>query len=51
MFYWMVGEIEFHLPAEATTLVLRLYHRSDGYGVFSADSGSNALLLGLRHIF
>ncbi len=50
LFYWM-GEIEFHLPVEAMTAVFRLHHRSDGYGVFEADSGSNALVLGLRRNF
>jgi hypothetical protein len=50
MLYWM-GEIEFHLPSETTTLVFRLHHRSDGYGVIDVDSGSNALVLGLRRKF
>lgn len=50
MFYGM-GEIEFHLPVDPLTLVFRLHHRSDGYGVFDADSGSNAFVLGLRRRF
>ena len=48
--YWM-GEMEFHLPAENLNLVFRLHHRSDGYGVFSYDAGSNAFVLGLRRSF
>lgn len=50
MFYWM-GEIEFHLPSDHYTMVFRLHHRSDGYGVFAENSGSNALVLGLRREF
>ncbi len=50
LFYWM-GEIEFRLPVETMTMVFRLHHRSDGYGVFETDSGSNALVLGLRRNF
>jgi|GEM_PF-3079904 len=50
LFYWM-AEIEFYLPTDELSLVLRLHHRSDGYGVFATDSGSNALVLGLRHQF
>jgi len=50
LFYWM-GEIEFYLPSEELSLVFRLHHRSDGYGVFEADSGSNAFLIGLRKAF
>lgn len=50
MFYWM-GEIEFHLPSDDYTMVFRLHHRSDGYGVFEENSGSNALVLGLRRKF
>ncbi len=50
MIYWM-GEIEFHLPSDNYTLVFRLHHRSDGYGAFAENSGSNALVLGLRRGF
>ncbi len=45
--YWM-GEMEFHLPPENLDLVFRLHHRSDGYGLFPHDTGSNAFVLGLR---
>ncbi|NNF24860.1 MAG: hypothetical protein HKN63_08670 [Rhodobacteraceae bacterium] len=45
--YWM-GEFAFRLPSDDMTLVFRLHHRSDAYGAFSTDSGSNALALGIR---
>jgi len=45
--YWM-GEIEFYLPPEELTLILRLHHRSDGYGLFPEDTGTNAIVVGLR---
>lgn len=48
--YWM-GEFAFSLPREDTSLVFRLHHRSDAYGAFSTDSGSNALALGIRWQF
>ncbi|MEQ9038425.1 MAG: hypothetical protein RIE24_08740 [Silicimonas sp.] len=48
--YWM-GEFEFRLPRPDTTLSFRLHHRSDAYGVFATDSGSNALAFGFRHRF
>lgn len=50
MFYWM-GELQFDLPETDFDLITRLHHRSDGYGVWSADSGSNALVVGLRTSF
>ncbi len=50
MFYWM-GELQFDLPATDIDLVTRIHHRSDGYGIFEVDSGSNALVIGLRHSF
>jgi len=45
--YWM-GEMEFHLPADDLTLVFRLHHRSNAYGLIPEDAGSNAFVLGLR---
>lgn len=50
MFYWM-GELQFDLPNTDIDLVTRIHHRSDGYGVWSVDSGSNALVIGLRKSF
>ncbi|WP_160325895.1 hypothetical protein [Roseovarius indicus] len=32
-------------------IFFRLHHRSDGYGLFAADSGSNAFAVGWRHGF
>ena len=48
--YWM-GELEFGLADQDTTFVFRLHHRSDAYGVFSTNSGSNALAFGVKHRF
>lgn len=48
--YWM-GEAEFLLPRSGASLVLRLHHRSDAFGVFATDSGSNALAIGIRRRF
>ena len=50
MFYWM-AELQFDLPNTEIDFVTRLHHRSDGYGVWDADSGSNALAIGLRKSF
>ena len=32
-------------------IFFRLHHRSDGYGLFAADSGWNAFAVGWRHGF
>lgn len=48
--YWM-GELEFRHPDDGTTFILRLHHRSDAYGLFATDSGSNALVFGLKRRF
>lgn len=45
--YWM-GELEFHLPSDDLTLVFRLHHRSNAFGLIPEDGGSNAFVLGLR---
>lgn len=50
LIYWM-GEAEFGLPLDNTTFVFRLHHRSDAYGVFDTDSGSNALAFGVKRRF
>ena len=50
LFYWM-GELAFDLPETDMEFVFRLHHRSDGYGIWEVDSGSNALALGLRKRF
>jgi hypothetical protein len=50
LIYWM-AELEFALPRPNTSLIFRLHHRSDAYGLFATDSGSNALVIGLRTRF
>jgi hypothetical protein len=50
MIYWM-GEVGFDLPGDTVEGVLRLHHRSDGYGLFPVDSGSNAVVVGFRRRF
>lgn len=47
--YWFI-ELEFASRARTRPFV-RLHHRSDAFGTFEADTGSNALLLGLRREF
>ncbi|WP_424965645.1 hypothetical protein [Dinoroseobacter sp. S375] len=49
-FYWK-AELEFNLPSPDTALLLGMHHRSDGYGVFDADSGSTALSVGFKRSF
>lgn len=47
---WFV-ETAFDLPDTRTDVFFRLHHRSDAFGLFPVDTGSNALLLGLRRPF
>lgn len=48
LIYWM-GEMDFSLSS--TNFTIRLHHRSDAYGLFATDSGSNAVAFGLKHRF
>lgn len=48
--YWM-AELEFYLPPDFLTLVFRLHHRSDAYGLFPENTGTNAFVAGLRWRF
>lgn len=48
--HWM-AEIEFGAPNQTRNTVLRLHHRSDGYGLFDVDAGSTAIVVGLRKRF
>lgn len=48
--YWM-AEIEFGKPGWAALPFIRLHHRSDGYFIADFDTGSNAVVFGLRHRF
>jgi hypothetical protein len=47
--YWFI-ELEFASLAALRPFV-RLHHRSDAFGVFEADTGSNVVALGLRRDF
>lgn len=44
-------EIEFGNDESRVRPYLRLHHRSDAWSTFNADTGSNAVLIGLRHGF
>ncbi len=48
--YWM-GELEFATRRPGRTAFVRLHHRSDGYGLYEASSGSTAWVFGLRMSF
>lgn len=44
-------EAAFDVGQSGNDLFLRLHHRSDGYGLFETDTGSNAYALGFRKVF
>lgn len=48
--YWM-AELSTPLPADDFEAFFRLHHRSDGFGLFGVDTGSNGLVLGVRKSF
>lgn len=50
LLYWM-AEVEVGLPDEPWSAIARLHHRSNGYGVFAEDGGSNWITFGLRRRF
>jgi hypothetical protein len=50
LLYW-VAELEVGLPDRPWSAIARLHHRSNAYGVFADDGGSNWLTLGLRWRF
>ncbi|MEM6578051.1 MAG: hypothetical protein AAF678_06130 [Pseudomonadota bacterium] len=50
LFYYYL-EAAFNVNQRGDDLFFRLHHRSDGYGVFEADTSSNAWALGLRRTF
>lgn len=50
LLYWF-GELTFGPPAAVWDVVVRLHHRSDGFGTVAADGGSNALCAGIRFRF
>lgn len=47
LIYWF-GELTLGPPAADWELLLRLHHRSDGFGTVADDGGSNALCAGVR---
>jgi phytoene dehydrogenase-like protein len=51
LLYWMI-ELTLSLPQHPDfALITRLHHRSEGYGVFAEQGGSNSLALGLKYRF
>lgn len=50
LLYWM-GELELGPPDSVWSGIVRLHHRSAGYGTFAEDGGSNWLTLGIRYRF
>jgi hypothetical protein len=50
LIYWS-AEITLGPPGGAWAVLLRLHHRSPGFGLFADDGGMNALALGVRHTF
>lgn len=48
--YWM-AEVEFGNPSWDLLPFLRLHHRSDGGSVANFDTGSNAVMAGIRFLF
>ncbi len=50
MIYWF-GEFTFGPPKGAWGLLLRLHHRSGGFGVVADQGGSNSIAAGLRFCF
>ncbi|TMM54512.1 hypothetical protein [Sulfitobacter sabulilitoris] len=48
--YWM-AEIEIAHPRPGSSVIARLHHRSDGYGLYDAEGGSSALVIGWRMSF
>lgn len=50
LIYWF-GELTLGPPAAGWEVLLRLHHRSDGFGTVADDGGSNAVCAGLRYRF
>jgi hypothetical protein len=50
LFYW-VAELEAGVPHEPWSAILRLHHRSPGFGALGERGGSNWVVLGLRWRF
>ena len=50
LLFWHI-EAAFALPESRWSTILRLHHRSSGYGMFADKGGSNILSVGLRYDF
>ena len=50
LFYW-TAEAAFRTPREDLSAVIRLHHRSSGFGFFGDSGSSNAVVLGIRQRF
>lgn len=50
LIYWF-GELALGPPTAKWEVLLRLHHRSDGFGTVADDGGSNALCAGIRFQF
>ena len=50
LIYWY-GELTLGPPAARWEALLRLHHRSDGFGTVAEDGGSNAVCAGIRYRF
>jgi hypothetical protein len=50
LIYWF-GEFTLGPPTANWEVLMRLHHRSDGFGLVAADGGSNAICAGLRYRF
>lgn len=47
LIYW-VAEVAFDAPADMPQPLIRLHHRSNGFGLVGPDGGSNAIAIGVR---
>lgn len=50
LIYWF-GEVSFDLPNKNWAWVLRLHHRSPGFGLLGTEGGANILGTGLKYFF
>jgi hypothetical protein len=50
LIYWF-GELTFGPPSANWEVLMRLHHRSNGFGLVAEDGGSNAIGAGLRYHF
>lgn len=50
LIYWY-GELTLGPPAANWEVLMRLHHRSDGFGTVAEDGGSNTLCAGIRYRF